>query len=120
MTNQSTPTINHFVALARLKLMDSSLQSVEDIAEGIINDLDLNIVKKIQHNFYPQGVTLVLILSESHLVVHTWPEFSTIHIDLITCSSREKDEFENSVEAALNPENVLELSVRSVNFDKKE
>ena len=32
------------------------------------------------------GETFTYVLQNSNLVVHTWPEFSSIHIDLITCS----------------------------------
>ena len=119
MTNQSTPTINHYVALIKLKSFDESIVFIEDVAQEIINYLDLKVVKKTSHLFSPKGVTLAYILSESHLVIHTWPEFSTIHIDLVTCSPREINEFENSVRATLNPEEILELSVRSVIIEKK-
>ena len=40
------------------------------------------------HVVFPNGaVTLVLILAESHLSIHTWPEESLIAIDLFSCGS---------------------------------
>jgi S-adenosylmethionine/arginine decarboxylase-like enzyme len=33
----------------------------------------------------PHGITCVLVLAESHLVVSTWPEHQFAHIDLFTC-----------------------------------
>lgn len=36
--------------------------------------------------FLPHGVTLVLVLSESHFVVSTWPEFGFASIDIAVCS----------------------------------
>ena len=36
--------------------------------------------------FLPHGVTLVLVLSESHFVVSTWPEFGFVSIDVSICS----------------------------------
>ncbi len=36
--------------------------------------------------FLPHGVTLVLVLSESHFVVSTWPEFGFVSIDIAICS----------------------------------
>lgn len=40
------------------------------------------------HAVFPNGaVTLVLILAESHLAIHTWPEQKLIAIDLFSCGS---------------------------------
>lgn len=40
------------------------------------------------HVLFPNGaVTLVLILAESHLSLHTWPEESLIAVDLFSCGS---------------------------------
>lgn len=37
------------------------------------------------HQFSPQGVTGVLLLAESHLSLHTWPEHGYCAVDLFTC-----------------------------------
>lgn len=37
------------------------------------------------HQFKPQGVTLILLLSESHISIHTWPEKGCAAIDIYTC-----------------------------------
>ena len=40
------------------------------------------------HVIFPNGaVTLVLILAESHLAIHTWPEDNLIAIDLFSCGA---------------------------------
>jgi len=37
---------------------------------------------------FPNGaITLVLILAESHLSIHTWPEESLVAIDLFSCGA---------------------------------
>ena len=46
------------------------------------------IVLESRHAFEGGGVTCVLILQESHAVVHTWPETGTVNIDIFSCSSR--------------------------------
>lgn len=40
------------------------------------------------HGFPGAGLTCVLILKESHAVLHTWPETGTINLDIFSCSSR--------------------------------
>jgi S-adenosylmethionine decarboxylase len=40
------------------------------------------------HVVFPNGaVTLVLILAESHLAIHTWPEENLVAVDLFTCGA---------------------------------
>jgi S-adenosylmethionine decarboxylase len=46
------------------------------------------IVAGISHTFPGAGLTCVCILSESHAVLHTWPETGTVNIDIFSCSPR--------------------------------
>lgn len=39
------------------------------------------------HIFGNGGATFIAILKESHLAIHTWPEFGVALIDLFSCSS---------------------------------
>jgi S-adenosylmethionine decarboxylase proenzyme len=48
------------------------------------------IVHGFSHAFPGAGLTCVFILSESHAVLHTWPETGTINIDIFSCSTRLK------------------------------
>lgn len=38
------------------------------------------------HKFAPQGVSGVVVIAESHLSIHTWPELGYAALDLFTCS----------------------------------
>jgi len=40
------------------------------------------------HQFSPQGVSGVVVISESHLAIHTWPELRYASIDVYTCGDR--------------------------------
>ena len=37
------------------------------------------------HRFLPYGVSGVVVISESHLTIHTWPEYGYAAVDLFTC-----------------------------------
>jgi len=37
------------------------------------------------HHFSPHGVSGVVVISESHLAIHTWPEYGFAAVDLFTC-----------------------------------
>ncbi|MFA6233869.1 MAG: adenosylmethionine decarboxylase, partial [Bacteroidota bacterium] len=45
------------------------------------------IVEKSGHHFSPYGVTAMIIISESHLAAHTWPEYKLVCADVFTCGS---------------------------------
>lgn len=40
-----------------------------------------------EHIYQPQGYTLVLMLSESHTSIHTYPEHNACFVDLFTCGT---------------------------------
>jgi len=43
------------------------------------------IVNSTFHKFAPYGVSGVVVISESHLTIHTWPEYGYAAVDLFTC-----------------------------------
>ena len=44
------------------------------------------------HHFEPHGISGVVVIAESHLAIHIWPERNYAAIDLFTCSSRLRSE----------------------------
>ena len=46
----------------------------------------LTIVGDRFHQFEPQGVTGAVILAESHLAIHTWPEKGSVTVDVYVCN----------------------------------
>ena len=46
------------------------------------------VVNKCFHLFMPHGVSGVVIISESHLAIHTWPEYGYAAVDLFTCGEQ--------------------------------
>jgi S-adenosylmethionine decarboxylase len=65
----------------------------DEVADLFIAALDRaggTIVEAVAHAFPKTGLTCVLILRESHAVLHTWPETGTVNIDIFSCSTRLK------------------------------
>jgi S-adenosylmethionine decarboxylase len=50
------------------------------------------IVNECFHHFSPHGVSGVVIIAESHLAIHTWPEHGFAALDLFTCGETLKPE----------------------------
>ncbi len=69
----------------------------------------LTIVGERFHQFEPQGVTGAVILAESHLAIHTWPEIGSVTIDVYVCNyttdnSAKAEELFRALERTLGPE----------------
>lgn len=49
------------------------------------NKANATIVSENFHTFSPWGVSGAIIIKESHLTIHTWPEYQYAAVDLFTC-----------------------------------
>lgn len=45
------------------------------------------VVGEVFHKFSPMGVTGILSIAESHISVHTWPEYAYAAVDIFTCGA---------------------------------
>src|SRR5450756_1451179 len=63
---------------------------VADLFMAALDRAGATIVEAVSHAFPKTGLTCVLILRESHAVLHTWPETGTINIDIFSCTTRLK------------------------------
>jgi S-adenosylmethionine decarboxylase len=61
------------------------LDQLLDAMRAAVSRLGATILGELPVLFQPHGLTCVLVLAESHLVVSTWPEHKLAHIDLFTC-----------------------------------
>jgi S-adenosylmethionine decarboxylase len=70
--------------IKNLKLLNS-LEELKDIFEYICKTYDYNILNKAEYKFSPQGITIIYMLSESHISIHTFPEKNYAAMDIYTC-----------------------------------
>lgn len=66
------------------ELLDNEDFLKSQIIEAI-NKTKLTLLSISSHKFEPQGVTIVALLSESHISIHTWPENGSAALDVFTC-----------------------------------
>lgn len=68
---------------------DPEVLNDRKVVEQIMVDAALKTGAEVRevafHKFSPQGVSGVVIISESHLTIHTWPELGYASIDVYTC-----------------------------------
>ena len=63
-------------------------QQVEPIREIVMRaakECGATILNDLFHQFQPMGVSGVVVIAESHISVHTWPENSFVAVDIFTC-----------------------------------
>lgn len=66
----------------------NNIDKVEKYMMEAALECGATIVQKCFHMFSPYGVSGVVIISESHLAIHTWPELGYAAVDLFTCGSK--------------------------------
>jgi S-adenosylmethionine decarboxylase len=47
--------------------------------------IQATVVDIVFHKFSPQGVSGVVVIMESHIAIHTWPEHGYAAVDIFTC-----------------------------------
>jgi S-adenosylmethionine decarboxylase len=63
----------------------NDMKRVEEILVQAAKQARASVVTTAFHRFYPQGVSGVVVVSESHIAVHTWPEKGYAALDIYTC-----------------------------------
>jgi S-adenosylmethionine decarboxylase proenzyme len=92
-----------------LELQGCSEEVLDDVGflrEAMLsaaNECGATVVGESFHQFSPQGVSGVVVIAESHLFIHTWPEYGYAAADIFTCG--------NSVQ----PETAAQVLLRKLN-----
>lgn len=66
----------------------NDVKKVEEIMVNAALEAGAEIREVVFHKFSPQGVSGVVVISESHLAIHTWPELGYAAVDVFTCGEK--------------------------------
>ena len=66
----------------------NDVNSLQNVMIQGIQRAKMTILNTFSHCFIPQGCTIVIALSESHVSCHTWPENGSIAVDVYTCGEK--------------------------------
>ena len=74
----------HVIASLSTKQADRlcDFEALRSAIDQWIADHRLQKLGDVYHNFSPAGFTAVICLSESHISIHTWPEFGRVNLDI--------------------------------------
>lgn len=90
--SMSTPNSIHIIADfsgCPLELLEKG-EHGETILRQTVEISGLNCVLIKFHQFLPTGYTAAALLTESHITLHTWPEYGSVQIDIFTCGCHDK------------------------------
>lgn len=92
----------------------SNISALFKILKDAAKAANVEIIGEYGKKFdWPGGVSVVLIIKESHLSIHTWPEFGYAAIDIYTCGkSIDPWKALEVVRAELIPETVTIMEVK--------
>jgi len=100
MFNEYESSGKHLICdLKDIKNVDllNNCEDLTDLMKEICKKNDFQILDTIEHRFEPVGFTIIFLLSESHMSIHTFPEKNHISFDLYTCRQYEDNEQYNKI-----------------------
>ncbi len=88
--NENIPIVHHTV----IELVSENPANLEkeklvDVFKTFCEKMNLHQVNSFIHVFEPYGISFLIVLEESHLAVHSWPEKNYMHIDMVTCTKED-------------------------------
>jgi len=66
------------------------VEDIRELLEGAVKHANLTKISSHYYQFQPHGATGVVLLAESHISIHTWPEHGIATIDVYTCGDPSK------------------------------
>jgi S-adenosylmethionine decarboxylase len=66
----------------------NDIKKIEEIMVNSALEAGAEVREFVFHKFSPQGVSGVVVISESHLAIHTWPELGYAAVDVFTCGDK--------------------------------
>lgn len=86
--------------------------AIEAVLRAAAQAAGARVLEARLHDFGNGGVTGVLLLAESHVSVHTWPEKSFVALDIFLCGAAQVEPARAVLEAAFAPEKVTATLIR--------
>ena len=85
-----------FKEIQNFKMLNS-INELKTALREICEIYDFTILGEVEHQFEPIGCSVLFLLSESHLSIHTFPEKNHISFDLYTCRQYTNNDVYNKI-----------------------
>lgn len=87
MTYKSNPVGNE-ITCVMYGIKDAVLKNNKKLWKLLIQasrQENFKILNKLSHHFKPHGFTAILLIQESHIAIHTYPEYNCLVFNLYSC-----------------------------------
>ena len=81
-------TISHHYLIELRRVTSDKLDDIVFVRNALVDAVregGAGYLDDVFHKFSPQGVSGVVVISESHVSIHTWPESGYAALDVFTC-----------------------------------
>lgn len=85
----------------------NSVEVVKKVLIDAVKASKFTLLKIELHKFSPQGVSGVAIIAESHISVHTWPEYKFAAIDIFFCGDNDPQPAIKVLKNKFKPKKVI-------------
>ena len=99
------------------KEISDNCTAIESILLHAADIMGLTVVESVIHNFSPIGVSGVIVVEESHIAIHTWPEHGYIALDFFTCNV--KYDVSDAIAHMKNQFAAKEIEIQEIKRGKK-
>lgn len=105
--NRETVGIHLLCDMWKCNLSDD-LEVLEKLVIEAAVESKATVLEVVKKQFYPEGATVLVLLAESHISLHSWPEYDYVAIDVFTCGKEMDPEAAISyLQSALNPQDMV-------------
>lgn len=87
------------------ELIRKTLEEAVQKAKAFLLDIKI-------HRFQPQGISGVAVIAESHISIHTWPEYGYAAVDVFTCGNTDPEAAVEHIRQVLKPQRVKALKIQ--------
>jgi len=100
----------------------NSVEAIRNALEKAVRQANMTLLRIMIHQFSPQGLTAVAVVTESHIFIHTWPEKKYVALDAFTCGQTSAPErILEVMREAFMPKHVeMREIVRRATHDERE
>jgi S-adenosylmethionine decarboxylase proenzyme len=74
-----------------------NMAEIQKLLDNICDKYEYVVLNKVVHQFDPIGITVLYLLSESHISIHTFPEKNYLAFDIYTCRQYDDNTVYNQI-----------------------
>lgn len=91
-----------------------NISYLQSLMYEIANFMKTTIVGEIYHTFTPYGITIIAIVADSHIAIHTWPEYHHVAIDIFSCKQYIPDKVLNHIKEKLKSNEINTHKIKRI------